>query len=139
MNALPFRKNKILKSFIVIFSLLGLSTVYAQEQSGSSKGDGGLMKQMMPAKYQIKVITDPEAQARLRKVVIAETGGNNGGLMKQMTLAKYQPKVITDPEAQARLRKVVIAETGNNNGGLMKQMREQMMQANARYPDQVVK
>lgn len=132
MNTLAFRMNKTLKSFIVIFSLLGLSTVYAQEQSGSGKGDGGLMKQMMLAKYQLKVITNPEVQARLRKVVIAETGGNNGGLMKQMTLAKYQPKAITDPDAQVRLRKVVISETGSNNGGLMKQMREQMMQADAR-------
>lgn len=56
--------------------------VYAQPRSGNY--DGGLMKQMTLAKYQPKVITDPDAQARLRKVVIAETSQKNGGLMKQM-------------------------------------------------------
>lgn len=43
----------------------------------------GWWKQMTLAKYQPKVITDPEAQARLRQVVIPETGHQNGGLMKQ--------------------------------------------------------
>ena len=59
-----------------------IRNVYAQ--SGSGNHDGGLMKQMTLAKYQPKVITDPDAQARLRKVIIAESGHQNGGLMKQM-------------------------------------------------------
>ncbi len=130
MNVFNFKKSSAIKSIILISTALVFSNVYAQPGSGNH--DGGLMKQMTLAKYQPKVITDPEAQARLRLVVIPETGHQNGGLMKQMTLAKYQPKVITDPEAQARLRQVVIPETGHQNGGLMKQMRDQLMKADAR-------
>jgi septum formation topological specificity factor MinE len=130
MNVFNFKKSSAIKSIILISTVLVFSNVHAQPGSGNH--DGGLMKQMTLAKYQPKVITDPEAQARLRLVVIPETGHQNGGLMKQMTLAKYQPKVITDPEAQARLRQVVIPETGHQNGGLMKQMRDQLMKADAR-------
>lgn len=130
MNVLNFKKSLLTKSVVLILTALMFSNVYAQPSSGNH--DGGLMKQMTLTKYQPKAITDPEAQARLRKVVIAESGQQNGGLMKQMTLTKYQPKVITDPEAQVRLRKVIIAETGQQNGGLMKQMSEQLMQADAR-------
>lgn len=122
MNAFNFKKSSTIKSIVLISTALMFSNVYAQPGSGNH--DGGLMKQMMNEKYQPQVITDPNAQARLRQVVIAETGHQNGGLMKQMTLAKYQPKVITDPEAQARLRKVVIEETGHQNGGLMSLMRQ---------------
>lgn len=124
MNAFNFKKSSVVKSIIVIFGLSGLSNVYAENYVGSGNHDGGLMKQMMNEKYQLHVTTDPDAQVRLRKVVIEKTGHQNGGLMKQMTLAKYQPITITDPDAQARLRKVVIEETGHQNGGLMKQIRQ---------------
>lgn len=130
MNLFNLEKTSIFKAVILISTALMFSNVYAQPSSGNH--DGGLMKQMTLAKYQPKVITDPDAQARLRQVVIAESGQQNGGLMKQMTPAKYQPKFITDPDAQAHLRQVVIAESGHQNGGLMKQMREQLMRADAR-------
>lgn len=126
MNVFDFKKSSVIKSIILISTVLAFSNVYAQ--SGSGNHDGGLMKQMMNVKYQPNVITDPDAQTRLRQVVIADTSHQNGGLMKQMTLAKYQPKVITDPEALARLSQVVIEETGHQNGGLMKQMRQRMIQ-----------
>lgn len=128
MNTLNFKKSSVVKSVIIVFSLLGFSNAYAQNYVGSGNHDGGLMKQMMNEKYQPNVITDPNAQARLRQVVIADTSHQNGGLMKQMTLAKYQPKAIIDLDAQVHLRKVVITETGHQNGGLMKQMRQQMIQ-----------
>ena len=139
MNALNSKRLYVFKFFSIVFGLSGLSNAYAQSHIGSGNHDGGLMKQMINEKYLPQVITDPDAQARLHQVVIAEPGHQNGGLMKQMTPAKYQPKDITDPDAQARLRQVVIAEPGHQNGGLMKQMREQMMQAEARYPDQIIR
>ncbi len=124
MRAFDFKKSVMIKTIILISGILSFSSVYAQ--SDASNHDGGLMKQMTPTKYQPRVITDPDIQARLQKVVIAEEGHQNGGLMKQMTSIKYQPQVITDPDIQARLQKVVITEEGHQNGGLMKQMRGQL-------------
>ena len=119
MNTLNFNISSVLKMVVLISGALFFSNTYAKTSSGSH--DGGLMKQMMDAKFPPKVISDPVVQARLSKVVIPE-GSRNGGLMKQMMAAKYRPQVISDPVAQARLHKVIIAETGHQNGGLMKQM-----------------
>lgn len=120
MNALNFNISSILKTVVLISGALFISNTYAQTNSGNH--DGGLMRQMMEAKYPAKVISDPVAQARLSKIVMPGSGSHNGGLMKQMMAVKYQPPVISDPAAQVRLGKVVIPETSGQNGGLMKQM-----------------
>ncbi len=82
MSTFIFNKSVTIKVIILISGILNFSSVYAKPDT--SNHDGGLMKQMTPTKYQPQVITDPEIQTRLQKVVITEEGHQNGGVMKQM-------------------------------------------------------
>lgn len=113
MTIFLFKKQMILKSVIVAFSLSFLSNIYAQEQSDAGNHDGGLMKQMMAAEYQPDVIADPQASARLNKVIIAETGNKNGGLTKQILQTRAPEQVVDDPTAQARLRQINLGDTNH--------------------------